>query len=55
MSEYLTNHLKDTAGLHTLGDWIRWTYSRFNEHELFYGHGSDNSWDEACHLVSPNC
>lgn len=51
MSEYLTNHLKDTAGLHTLGDWIRWTYSRFNEHELFYGHGSDNSWDEACHLV----
>ncbi len=51
MSEYLTQHLTDTDGLETIGDWVRWTYSRFNEHELFYGHGSDNSWDEACYLV----
>ncbi|CAM3512001.1 50S ribosomal protein L3 N(5)-glutamine methyltransferase [Parendozoicomonas haliclonae] len=51
MSGYLTENLKDTDGLITIGDWLRWTYSRFNEHELFYGHGSDNSWDEACHLV----
>ncbi len=51
MSGNLTDTLADTAALQTIGDWLRWTYSRFNENELFYGHGSDNSWDEACHLV----
>ncbi|MBU2712475.1 50S ribosomal protein L3 N(5)-glutamine methyltransferase [Zooshikella harenae] len=38
-------------GLETVRDFIRWAYSRFNEAELFYGHGSDNGWDEAVHLV----
>ena len=51
MSGHLQDNLTDTKGLQTIGDWLRWTYSRFNEHELFFGHGSDNSWDEACYLV----
>ncbi|MCL6268667.1 50S ribosomal protein L3 N(5)-glutamine methyltransferase [Sansalvadorimonas sp. 2012CJ34-2] len=51
MSGNFSDTLTDTAALQTIGDWLRWTYSRFNEHDLFYGHGSDNSWDEACHLV----
>ncbi len=51
MPIHSADNLKDCEGLVTIGDWLRWTYSRFNEHELFFGHGSDNSWDEACHLV----
>ncbi len=38
-------------GLISIQDYIRWAYSRFNEAELFYGHGTDNSWDEAVQLV----
>ncbi|SJZ73134.1 [LSU ribosomal protein L3P]-glutamine N5-methyltransferase [Oceanospirillum multiglobuliferum] len=37
--------------LFTIKDYIRWTYSQFNHHKLFYGHGTDNAWDEAVHLV----
>ncbi len=38
-------------GLVSIQDFVRWAYSRFNEAGLFYGHGTDNSWDEAVHLV----
>ncbi|WP_230425619.1 50S ribosomal protein L3 N(5)-glutamine methyltransferase [Spartinivicinus ruber] len=38
-------------GLTTIRDFIRWTYSRFNQADIFYGHGADNGWDEAVHLV----
>lgn len=35
----------------TIRDYIRWGYSLFNGVQLYYGHGTDNSWDEAVHLV----
>lgn len=37
--------------LHTVLDFLRWAYSYFNRSDLYYGHGYDNSWDEAHQLV----
>ncbi len=37
--------------LDTIQDFLRWSYSTFNRAELYYGHGQDNSWDEALQLV----
>ncbi len=37
--------------LSTLRDYIRYSMSRFYASELYYGHGTDNAWDEAVQLV----
>ncbi|TCJ96206.1 [LSU ribosomal protein L3P]-glutamine N5-methyltransferase [Volucribacter psittacicida] len=37
--------------LHSIKDYLRWTYSHFNQADIFYGHGYDNPWDEASQLV----
>lgn len=40
-----------TTRLRTVRDHIRWAVSRFHGENVFFGHGSDNAWDEARQLV----
>ena len=37
--------------LSTLRDMMRFAVSRFTEASLFFGHGSDNAWDESAYLL----
>lgn len=41
----------DISEMQTVRDLLRYVWSAFNREDLFYGHGTDNPWDEACHLV----
>lgn len=38
----------------TIRDYLRWAASRFNAEQLYFGHGTDNAWDEAVQLVMPS-
>ena len=37
--------------LETVRDLLRWCFTKFSQSDLFYGHGTDNAWDEAVALV----
>ncbi len=37
--------------LATVGDYVRWAQTCFEQTQIHYGHGTDNPWDEALHLV----
>ncbi len=37
--------------LHTIRDWLRYAVSRFEASDIFYGHGTDNAYDEAVWLI----
>lgn len=46
-----SNTLELAEQLITLRDLLRYAVSRFNAAKLFFGHGSDNAWDEAVYLI----
>lgn len=37
--------------LRTIRDYIRFAVSRFHSEDIFFGHGTDNAWDDARQLV----
>jgi len=41
----------DTSTLINVRDWLRYAVSRFNAAGLFFGHGSNNAYDEAAYLI----
>ncbi|WWO98089.1 MAG: 50S ribosomal protein L3 N(5)-glutamine methyltransferase [Candidatus Dasytiphilus stammeri] len=41
------------SNMHTILDILRWTTSYFSAANIYYGHGTDNPWDEAVRLVLP--
>lgn len=43
--------IKLTTELLTIRDWLRYTVSQFEASDIFFGHGTDNSYDEAVWLV----
>ncbi|MDR2220706.1 MAG: 50S ribosomal protein L3 N(5)-glutamine methyltransferase [Methylobacillus sp.] len=45
------NPLEAARELHTLRDWLRYAVSRFEESGIFFGHGTQNSVDEAAWLI----
>jgi ribosomal protein L3 glutamine methyltransferase len=40
--------------LETINDWLRFSASQFSQSGLFFGHGTDNAWDEAVSLILPS-
>jgi ribosomal protein L3 glutamine methyltransferase len=48
MSDYFSGA---TQNLHTLRDYLRFAVSRFNQAKLFFGHGSNDAYDEAAYLI----
>lgn len=40
------------SDLHTIRDFVRWGISRFNQADLYYGHGTTNAKDDALALIT---
>lgn len=51
ISELLRNE-QAIEQLHTIADWVRFAASEFERQGVYYGHGTDNPWDEALLLVT---
>lgn len=49
----LTSQQVDEAiyELQTLRDMLRWGFSKLRQVDAYYGHGTDNAWDEAVYLT----
>ncbi|MBI3479710.1 MAG: 50S ribosomal protein L3 N(5)-glutamine methyltransferase [Nitrosomonadales bacterium] len=48
MSDYFSGAAQN---LHTVRDYLRFAVSRFNQAQLFFGHGSSEAYDEAAYLI----
>ncbi|WP_416399034.1 50S ribosomal protein L3 N(5)-glutamine methyltransferase [Allohahella sp. A8] len=51
MTEIKPLEAADLEAMATVRDWVRLSCSLFRQHEVHFGHGTDNVWDEAIRLV----
>ncbi len=51
MANKLTQNQSVTNELFSIRDWVRYAVSQFEASDVFYGHGTDNAYDEAVWLV----
>lgn len=42
---------EDYGQLHSILDWVRYCTSQLNQSDVYFGHGTDNAWDEAVVIV----
>ena len=49
----MQNEDEIAKSLSTIRDYLRYAMSRFGQSNVYYGHGTDNCWDEALRLVFP--
>lgn len=47
----MEKHEEIIKSLSTIRDYARWSMGRFTQSNVFYGHGTDNAWDEAISLI----
>ncbi len=47
-----TTYTQAVKQLNSILDWVRFAASEFERNDLYYGHGTDNAWDEAMLLVT---
>lgn len=47
----MTTYHHVTEDLHTIRDWLRFAVSQFEASDIFFGHGTDNAYDEAVWLI----
>lgn len=47
----MEKHDEITKQLSTIRDYARWAMGRMSQAQVFFGHGTDNAWDEAITLI----
>ncbi len=47
----MENYDQIVKSLTTVRDYLRWSVSEFTKAKLYFGHGTDNAWDEAIQLI----
>jgi ribosomal protein L3 glutamine methyltransferase len=47
----MKNRQQIVEQLQTVRDYVRWGTSLMSRHQVFFGHGTDNAWDESLFLV----
>ena len=53
MQENLSEMAQEAVSeLLTINDFLRWGVSRFNAAEVYFGHGTNNPWDECASLIT---
>lgn len=53
LGDTMLNNIYDEAQQHLISvrDWLRFSHSQLNNADVYFGHGTDNPWDESVFLI----